>query len=59
MGPTPFSPGKELPDPKSFPTIRRFLCLCAAGKAKKLAIAACMRELLVILNAMLASGASW
>ena len=41
-------------------TIRAF-CerLRAGGKAKKLAITACMRKLLVILNAMLASGTSW
>lgn len=42
------------------PTIRAFYQrLCAGGKAKKLAITACMRKLLVILNAMLASGTSW
>ena len=33
--------------------------LRAGGKAKKLAITACMRKLLVILNAMLAKGTSW
>ena len=42
------------------PTIRTFYeRLTAGGKAKKLAITACMRKLLVILNAMLASGTSW
>ena len=42
------------------PTIRTFYeRLRAGGKAKKLAITACMRKLLVILNAMLASGTSW
>lgn len=42
------------------PTIRAFYQrLCDGGKAKKLAITACMRKLLVILNAMLASGTSW
>jgi transposase len=39
------------------PTIRTFYGrLRADGKAKKLAITACMRNLLMILNAMLASG---
>jgi transposase len=42
------------------PTIRAFYeRLCAGGKAKKLAITACMRKLLVILNAMLAKGTPW
>lgn len=42
------------------PTIRNFYGrLRADGKAKKLAITACMRKLLVILNAMLASGSPW
>ena len=42
------------------PTIRAFHePLHASGKTKKLAITACMRKLLVILNAMLASGTSW
>ena len=41
-------------------TIRAFYeRLRAGGKATKLAITACMRKLLVILNAMLASGTSW
>ena len=41
-------------------TIRTFHDrLRANGKAKKLAITACMRKLLVILNAMLASRTSW
>jgi transposase len=33
--------------------------LRAAGKAKKLALIACLRKLLVILNAMVASGSPW
>ena len=33
--------------------------LCQAGKAKKLALTACMRKLLTILNAMVKSGTSW
>ncbi len=33
--------------------------LCQAGKAKKLALTACMRKLLTILNAMLQSGTPW
>ena len=40
--------------------IRRFYQrVCQAGKAKKLAVTACMRKLLTILNAMVKSGASW
>lgn len=42
------------------PTIRAFYQrLLAAGKARKLAITACMRKLLVILNAMLRDGTPW
>jgi transposase len=42
------------------PTIRAFYeRLCHGGNAKKLAITACMRKLLVILNAMLANGTPW
>ena len=33
--------------------------LCAAGKAKKTAITACMRKLLVILNSMVKHGTHW
>jgi transposase len=33
--------------------------LVTAGKAKKLALTACMRKLLVILNAMLRDGTPW
>jgi transposase len=33
--------------------------LCAAGKAKKVALTACMRKLLTILNAMLKHRTSW
>jgi len=36
-----------------------YLRLLAAGKARKLAILACLRKLLVILNAMVASGTPW
>ena len=42
------------------PTIRGFYKhLLAAGKAPKIAIVACMRKLLVILNAMLKSQKRW
>ena len=42
------------------PVIRAFYQrLCKAGKAKKLALTACMRKLLTILNAMLKSGTPW
>jgi len=42
------------------PVIRDFyLRLCAAGKAKKLALTACMRKLLTILNAMLKHHVPW
>lgn len=33
--------------------------LCAVGKAKKVALTACMRKLLTILNAMLKHRTSW
>ena len=33
--------------------------LLAAGKPKKVAIVACMRKLLIILNAMVKSGRPW
>lgn len=33
--------------------------LCAAGKAKKVAIVACMRKLLLILNAMTKNNTMW
>ena len=33
--------------------------LCQAGKAKKLALTACMRKLLMILNAMLKTRTPW
>ena len=36
-----------------------YLRLCAAGKPKKLALTACMRKLLTILNAMLHQRTSW
>lgn len=42
------------------PVIQAFyLRLCAAGKAKKVALVACMRKLLVILNAMLKHRTRW
>lgn len=42
------------------PVIRAFYQrLCAAGKAKKVALTACMRKLLVILNAMLKYRRPW
>ena len=42
------------------PAIRTFYQrLLAAGKPKKLALTACMRKLLVILNAMLKHGSPW
>ena len=42
------------------PTIARFYQrLLAAGKPKKLALVACMRKLLTILNAMVRSGKPW
>ena len=42
------------------PVIRAFYRrLCEAGKAKKVALTACMRKLLVILNAMVKHGRSW
>jgi len=42
------------------PVIRAFYRrLCAAGKAKKVALMACMRKLLLILNAMLKQGTPW
>ncbi len=42
------------------PVIRAFYDrLCAAGKAKKVALTACMRKLLTILNAMLKQRTLW
>ena len=42
------------------PVIRAFYQrLCAAGKAKKVALTACMRKLVTILNAMLAHHTPW
>lgn len=46
--------------PRFNPVIRSFYQrLCAAGKAKKVALVACMRKLLVILNAMLKHRVPW
>ena len=45
---------------KHNPVIREFyLRLCKAGKPKKVALTACMRKLLTILNAMLHQGTAW
>lgn len=42
------------------PILRRFYArLVAAGKPKKVALTACMRKLLTMLNAMLRNGTSW
>ena len=42
------------------PVIRSFYQrLLAAGKPKKLALTACMRKLLTILNSMVKSGQRW
>ncbi len=42
------------------PVIKAFYeRLCAAGKPKKVALVACMRKLLTILNAMLARRTRW
>jgi transposase len=49
---------ERLPTP--FSSTRAFYHrLCQAGKAKKLALTACMRKLLVILNAMLKHRKPW
>lgn len=45
---------------KHNPVLRAFYQrLCAAGKPKKVALTACMRKLLTILNAMLHHGTAW
>ncbi len=42
------------------PVLRTFYqCLCAAGKPKKVALTACMRKLLTLLNAMLKHSTPW
>jgi len=42
------------------PVIRAFYQrLCAAGKAKKVALTACMRKLLTMLNAMFKHRSPW
>ena len=42
------------------PVIRAFyLRLLAAGKPKKVALTACMRKLLTILNAMIRTNTTW
>ena len=46
--------------PRRNPAIRTFdQGFCPVGKAKKLALTACMRNLLTVFNAMLKSGAPW
>jgi transposase len=45
---------------KTNPVIRDFYQhLLSQGKVKKVALVACMRKLLVILNAMVRDGKSW
>jgi transposase len=45
---------------RSNPAIRPFYeRLCAVGKAKKVALTACMRKLLTILNAMVRAKEPW
>jgi transposase len=42
------------------PIIKAFYhCLCGSGKARKVALTACMRKLLIILNAMVKHQQSW
>jgi transposase len=42
------------------PVLRAFYArLCTAGKAKKVALVACMRKLLIVLNAMLCHHTAW
>ena len=42
------------------PVIREFCQrMLAAGKSKKVALTACMRKLLVVLNSMVNSGQHW
>jgi transposase len=42
------------------PVIKNFYRrLCAAGKAKKAALTACMRKLLIIINAMIKHHTPW
>ena len=46
--------------PRHNPQLRDFYArLCAAGKPKKVALTACMRKLLTILNAVLRHGLPW
>ncbi len=50
----------SLNDSRRNPLIRAFYQrLCQVGKAKKLALTACMRKLFTILNAMLKSRTPW
>ena len=42
------------------PVVRDFYqCLLATGKPKKLALTACMRKLLTILNSVMRTGERW
>ena len=41
------------------PALACYQRLCASGKAKKLALTACMHKLLTILNAMLKRRSPW
>lgn len=50
--------GRSWP-PGSIPSFAFYRRLCQAGKAKKLALTACMQKLLVILNAMLKHRTPW
>ena len=45
---------------KCNPVIKKFYAqLCTAGKTKKVALTACMRKLLTVLNAMIKNHTSW
>ena len=62
----PMSPDSSVtllpgPHPTRYnPLIQRFYYrLVAAGKPKKLALTACMRKLITILNAMVRSNSAW
>jgi transposase len=45
---------------QSNPVIKaKYLRLQAAGKTKKVALIACMRKLLIILNSMMKNGEHW
>jgi transposase len=49
-----------LPASRNTPTIKAFYHrLCGAGKARKVALTACMRKLLIILNSMVKHQQTW